>query len=96
MAESGKEGLVMENKDELMLTDLIDAKTLQRIQDDFFEMTGIASLVMDSEGTIVTEGSNFTDFCREYMRKSPVGCERCMQCDKMGMEMAVKEGKTVF
>ena len=34
MAESGKEGLVMENKDELMLTDLIDAKTLQRIQED--------------------------------------------------------------
>ena len=87
----------MMGKDEVLkLTELIDIKTLQRIQDDFSEMTRMASVIIDEEGKIVTEGSNFTDFCREFARKSPIGCERCNQCDKRGMQMAVEKGKPVL
>jgi len=83
----------MEMDNELTLTDLIDLKTLQRIQDDFSDMTGIASMIIDENGTIVTEGSNFSDFCRNYTRKSPVGCERCRECDKRGLELAREKGR---
>jgi signal transduction histidine kinase/FixJ family two-component response regulator/HPt (histidine-containing phosphotransfer) domain-containing protein len=86
----------MEKDRELLLTDLIDIKTLQRIQDDFSAMTGIAALITDENGIMVTEGSNFSIHCREYMRKSPVGCERCQKCDKTGAELAVKNGKPVL
>ncbi len=92
----GQKGIDMEKDSELLLTDLIDIKTLQRIQDDFSAMTGIASLITDEYGRIVTEGSNFTEFCKEYTRNSPIGCERCGKCDKMGMDMAAKEGKPIL
>ncbi|MCM1254320.1 MAG: PocR ligand-binding domain-containing protein [Clostridium sp.] len=79
---------------ELYLTDLIDRKTLQNIQDAFSRMTGIAALTTDTNGIAVTTGSNFSDFCMEYTRNSPMGCIRCAQCDKSGAELALKEGKS--
>ncbi len=47
---------------ELQLTDLIDKETLQKIQDGFSNMTGIAALTTDADGIPVTEGSNFRNF----------------------------------
>ena len=52
----------MEN--ELHLTDLIDVEMLQRIQDAFSDMTGIASVTTDADGVAVTKGSHFLDFCK--------------------------------
>ncbi len=70
---------------ELTLTDLIEVETLQQIQDAFSDMTGIAALTTDASGTAVTKGSNFTDFCMKYTRKSNLGCMRCEGCDKAGV-----------
>ncbi len=78
----------------LYLTDLIDVKLLQKIQDSFSKMTGIAALTTDANGKPVTEGSGFTDYCMKYTRKSPLGCERCEQCDKFGAESTLKIGKS--
>lgn len=78
---------------ELYLTDLIDRKTLQNIQDAFSGMTGIASITTDANGIAVTNGSGFSDFCMKYTRNSPMGCIRCAQCDKSGGELALNEGK---
>ena len=58
---------------ELHLTDVIDADTLQRMQDAFSEMTGIAAITTDANGVAVTEGTCFSDFCMKYTdRKSVV------------------------
>ena len=80
---------------ELKLVDLVNVETLQKIQDAFSNMTGIAALTTDSEGVPITEGSNISDFCFEYTRKSPLGCSRCEKCDKYGAEIALKEGKSI-
>lgn len=80
----------MEN--ELHLTDLIDIEMLQRIQDAFSDMTGIASVTTDADGVAVTKGSHFSDFCMKYTRSSPLGCQRCELCDKNGAELALKKG----
>lgn len=77
----------------LCLTDLIDVQVLQRIQDAFSELTGMASLTTDTEGVPVTEGSNFTDFCMCYTRKSSIGRVRCERCDKFGAQATWKSGK---
>lgn len=80
----------MEN--ELHLTDLIDVEMLQKIQDAFSDMTGIASVTTDADGVAVTKGSHFSDFCMKYTRSSPLGCQRCELCDKNGAELALKKG----
>lgn len=75
------------------LTDLIDVKTLQEIQDGFSEVTGMAALTTDADGNPVTRGSNFTDFCMKYTRKSPVGCQRCEECDRKGGQQTRASGQ---
>lgn len=79
---------------ELHLTDLIDASVLQKIQDGFSDMTGLAALTTDADGVPITEGSNFSDFCMKYTRASKTGCARCEQCDREGTERALEKGET--
>ena len=81
---------------DLYLTDLIDISTLQKIQDAFSSMTGMAALTTDANGVAVTEGSNFTEFCMKYTRKSNVGCKRCEKCDKEGAELALENGRSII
>ena len=77
----------------LYLTDLIDQATLQKIQDAFSNMVGMAALTTDSTGHPVTNGSNFTDYCMKYTRQSPVGCARCEECDRYGAVMTHQSGR---
>ena len=86
----------MDMNRELTLTDLIDVKVLQKIQDSFAKMTGMAALTTDADGVAVTEGSNFSDFCMKYTRTSRLGCTRCEQCDRQGAEMALESGRSVI
>ncbi len=76
------------------LIDLIDVVLLQKIQDSFSKMTGMAALTTDANGKPVTKGSGFTDYCMKYTRKSKLGCERCEQCDKFGAESTLQSGKS--
>ena len=84
----------MENE-ELKLTDLVDIDILQRIQDAFSKMTGIAALTTNADGMAVTNGSNFSEFCMKHTRTSSVGCARCEKCDKYGAELALKNGRSI-
>lgn len=79
-------------EEEIYLTDLIDVDTLQRIQDAFSDMTGMAALTTDANGIPVTKGSNFTEFCTKYVRESEDGHIRCEQCDKFGAEDTWRRG----
>ncbi len=78
---------------ELILTDLISIDMLQKIQDAFSNMAGMAALTDDQNGVAVTKGSNFTDFCMKYTRSSPLGSQFCKECDRMGAHMAMDLGK---
>ena len=61
-------------KEELRLTDLIEVSTLQKMQDAFAAMTGVAVITTDSNGVAVTEPSDFSDFCINYVRSTEAGC----------------------
>lgn len=76
----------------IKLLDVIDRHTLQSLQDAFADATGMAALATDDTGA-VTNGSNFTDFCMQLTRKSPIGCERCNKCDLQGGEQASITGR---
>lgn len=77
------------------LVDLVKVETLQRIQDAFSDMTGIAALTTDENGVPITVGSNFSDFCFNYTRKSEIGCSQCEKCDKYGAELALRSGRSI-
>lgn len=79
----------------LHLTDLVDVDTLQRIQDAFSRMTGIAAITTDANGMAVTKGSNFSEFCFRYTRASELGCSKCEQCFRDGAERALKRGRSI-
>ncbi|MDE7198753.1 MAG: PocR ligand-binding domain-containing protein [Lachnospiraceae bacterium] len=81
---------IIEN--EFKLTDLIDVETLQKIQDAFSDMSGIASLITDNYGTIQTKPSGFSEFCQKYVRSTEEGRKRCEKCDRLGAEKAAKAG----
>lgn len=82
----------MENDGRLHLTDLIEADVLQKIQNAFSDMTGMAALTTDAKGIPVTVGSNFTDFCFKYTRPTELGRRRCERCDMHGAELTLANG----
>lgn len=82
--------------DELKLADLIDTKTLQKVQDGFSNITGMAALMTEIDGMPITQGSNFTDFCMKYTRGSELGCARCRQCDVQGASRTLEQGETAI
>ncbi len=77
----------------LQLTDLIDIDTLKRIQHAFSKLTGFGALTADADGVPVTEGANFTDFCK-LTRSSGIGYRRCVNCAKYGADQALREEKS--
>ncbi len=82
----------LENIDEnIGLTDLIDVPILQKMQDAFARMVRMAALTTDENGVPVTKGTNFSEFCTEFCRKSDIGRKRCENCDKMGAVMSLEK-----
>lgn len=84
----------MEMKYDLYLTDLIHRDTLQKMQDAFARLTGMSVIITDTNGIAVTDGSNFSNFCKSYTRNSPIGCMLCAQSNKEGTELALRNGKS--
>ncbi len=76
----------------LKLTDLIDISVLQKIQNAFSDFTQMAALIADENGTPITEESHFTRFCTDLTRQSPIGYERCKECDRNGGMKTLKYG----
>ena len=81
----------------IKLTELIDPEILQKMQDSLSGYIGMASLIADENGTPITAGSNFTDFCMKLTRRSALGCSRCEECDRQGALKTLENGKpTVY
>ncbi len=74
------------------ITDVIDVKELQTLQDNWAKATDLAFITVDVNGSPITEQSNFTPFCQK-LRKVPAFRERCYHCDACGGRRARKSGK---
>jgi transcriptional regulator of acetoin/glycerol metabolism/ligand-binding sensor protein len=74
------------------LNKILDIKFWQSLQDNFSELSGMATLTVDNEKP-VTPGSHFTDFCTMYTRQSELGLERCNDCDLKAGRKSWKSGK---
>lgn len=76
--------------DKYQLTDLIDVETLQKVQNAFSDMSGIAAVITDVNGVAITKDSGGCDFCHKYIRSTELGVRQCAECDKMGAAKAAK------
>lgn len=76
------------------LTDLVDEPTLQNIQENFSQVTGMACLIIEPSGTPATKKCCFSEFCEKYIRMSELGRKRCELCGKKGVLASLKNRKT--
>ncbi|HJV92441.1 MAG TPA: GAF domain-containing protein, partial [Azonexus sp.] len=61
--------------------DLFNREEIQRIQDEFAQATGVASLITKPDGTPLTAPSNFTSLCSEIIRQTERGALNCTRSD---------------
>jgi PAS domain S-box-containing protein len=73
--------------EQIVITDIIDIKDLQRMQDLFSDATGVASIITTTEGIPITRPSNFCLLCSKTIRKTEKGLANCMLSDaKLGKQ----------
>ncbi|MGE5499306.1 MAG: PocR ligand-binding domain-containing protein [Syntrophothermus sp.] len=84
-----------EHLGDVNLTELIDIKKLQTMQDSFAKSFQVASSIVDQSGETLTQPSNFTGFC-QIVRTSPKGRMLCCESDKKMAEMAGAAKKPVI
>ncbi len=67
----------LDQSGDLTFKDLFDVTTIQLLQDEFSNATGVASIITLPDGTPITKPSNFTYFCEEIIQKNAKGCSNC-------------------
>jgi len=60
------------------LFNLVD---IQQLQDDFSRATGVASVITQTDGTPITEPSNFCRLCQDIIRQTEKGQINCYKSD---------------
>jgi PAS domain S-box-containing protein len=61
--------------------DLFNVADIQRLQDEFADATGVASIITHPDGTPITKPSNFCRFCIGIVRKTDKGLVNCYRSD---------------
>ena len=64
----------------LDLEDIIDAKRLQRLMDDFFLLTNMGIGIIDIRGKILV-ATGWQDICTRFHRVNPETCKHCRESD---------------
>ena len=66
---------------ELKFGDIFNIDEIQKIQDAFAAATGVASIITYTDGTPLTEPSNFCYLCNNIIRQTEKGCNNCYRSD---------------
>ncbi len=82
----------------LKVEDLIAPEMLRKVQKYYAGATGVASLVVEKDGTPVKLQTyeEFQEFCFGYQRKNRKGLELCMKSDAQGPQDAQREGRSWY
>lgn len=64
-------------------SELFNLEEIQRLQDLFADVNGLASLITLPDGTPITRPSNFTRFCNVIIRGTEIGCSNCYKSDQV-------------
>ena len=83
----------MADTENIRVQDIFDMDFLQEFQDNFARSLGITAVTVDLDENPITKPTDWTDFCMNYTRKSPIGNQRCMECDRRGGEESARSGR---
>lgn len=76
----------------LHLENVVEIETLQKIQDDFSEATGLAAITVDYRGKPITRHSGCSSYC-EIIRNREETKDLCEKCDSRAGLEAARTGK---
>lgn len=65
---------------DISLKDLLDIQKWQKIQDDFYVITGICLRIVSPEGSLIASSCEKTKLCAELLRNSPAKSRLCGTC----------------
>lgn len=82
-------------KQKIILSDLIDIDFLQELQDTFASTMNVASITIDDNGPI-TKPSNLTEFCGKYIRGTKLGLTRCEECVIEGRKLVEEKKEPII
>lgn len=71
----------LDNIESLSFSDLFNLNDIQKIQDDFANATGVASIITQVDGTPITRPSNFCRLCNDIIRRTEKGYINCCKSD---------------
>ncbi|MEN6374503.1 MAG: PAS domain S-box protein [Smithella sp.] len=71
----------LEDIGNITFEDLFNISDLQHLQDMLAKAWGVAILLTNPDGTLITQPSNFTYFCSEFIRKNEKGFRNCQISD---------------
>jgi len=76
-----KERSVTENLNNIGFEDIFTLDNIQQMQDLFSAATGVASIILNPDGTRITRPSNFCNYCSEVILKHPYAGASCFSMD---------------
>ena len=65
---------------DLELDDIIDAPSIQKLMDNFYELAQIPIAIIDISGKVIV-GSGWQDICTKFHRVHPQACKNCIESD---------------
>ena len=75
--------LPLKDDGDIAFADLFDLDDIQRIQDEFARVAGVASIITHTDGTPITAPSNFRRLCRDIIRNTDKGQANCFKSDAL-------------
>jgi len=80
-SKTGKLSHPINNAQNVTFEELFDLEDIQRLQDDFAEATGVASVITHIDGTPITKPSRFCRLCSKIIRNTEKGQANCFKSD---------------
>ena len=71
----------LDDANEVAFEDLFNLGDIQRLQDEFSNATGVASIITQVDGTPITKPSNFCRLCNGIIRETEKGRANCYKSD---------------
>lgn len=66
---------------DIVFSEHFSVEDLQKLQDQFANATGVASLITTPDGVAITAPSNFCRLCRDVIRGTEIGLKNCQKSD---------------
>jgi signal transduction histidine kinase/ActR/RegA family two-component response regulator len=75
--------LPLNDNGNIAFEELFNIDDIQRIQDEFAKVTGVASIITHTDGTPITAPSKFCRLCKDIIRKTDKGLANCFKSDSL-------------